>query len=127
MIFLCNQTETRKNHRKMSQQLSNPGIGAGNPSLAKRLRYTGPIEGCPPLASFAFSTSTTYFMLLIFDCSKAPLSNFLFSSFQFIFSSFFRLSFFKYNNNTSGFSNLVAVGSQIRENASAFVFFFFYF
>lgn len=45
-------------HRKTSQQQSRPWIGAGNPSLAKRLRYTGPLDGLPSLASFAFSTST---------------------------------------------------------------------
>lgn len=49
-------------HRNISQQLSRPSIGLGKPSLANKLRYTGPIDGFPSVACFAGSTSIIYFL-----------------------------------------------------------------
>lgn len=49
----------------MSQQLSKPGIGGGKPSLAKTLRYAGPIDGFPSSAAFAASTSIIYLLSAI--------------------------------------------------------------
>jgi len=54
-ILICIET-----NRKTSQQQSRPGIGGGKPSLAKMLRYAGPLEGFSSVASFAFSTSMMY-------------------------------------------------------------------
>lgn len=55
-------------------------------------------------------------MLLMFDRTKTPLSNFFF--FQFIFSSFDSRAL--NNNDNIELINLVAVGGQIGENASKF-------
>lgn len=58
-------------HRNISQQLSRPSIGLGKPSLANKLRYTGPIDGFPSVACFAGSTSIIYFLSSI-SISSSP-------------------------------------------------------